>query len=428
MSGSSPRPTLTATTPTRPTRTPTTLTRTALTRTARTARTARRAAEAALARCLEPVDAETFFGEHWAKRPLLVERDEPGRFDDLLSEADVERLVCSTGIRYPAFRLVREGSQLPVGAYTREVSWRPPFTSTADVPRVLAEWEAGATIVLQALHVNWHPLAVFCRLLEETLDRPVQANAYYTPRGSQGFAVHHDTHDVLVLQIAGGKRWLLYDPLIELPLKHQRYSAALGEHGEATDDFVLRAGGSLYLPRGWLHQAETSETDSLHITIGIAAHTWLDAARGALGALEDELSVRRGVEHGPADGLAELVAGQLERELVEKRRRRRFLDSRRPIREDGLSQLRALERLDERTPLERRETVIADLEESPAGVALVFEGKEIRFPGHAAAELRACFETEAPFRLDELPGDLDAEGRMVLARRLVREGFLRVNG
>ena len=138
------------------------------------------------------------------------------------------------------------------------------------MPRVLAEWEAGATIVLQALHVSWHPLAVFCRALEEALGHGVQANAYYTPRGSQGFAVHHDTHDVLILQVAGEKRWLLYDPLLELPLKHQRYSAALGEHGEPTDDLVLRAGDSLYLPRGWLHQAETSETDSLHLTVGIA--------------------------------------------------------------------------------------------------------------------------------------------------------------
>ena len=62
-------------------------------------------------------------------------RDEPGRFDDLLSEADVERLVCSTAIRYPAFRLVRQGRQLEVGDSTSKVSWRPPFTSTADVRR-----------------------------------------------------------------------------------------------------------------------------------------------------------------------------------------------------------------------------------------------------------------------------------------------------
>ena len=86
------------------TRTPTTPTR--------TTRTPRKASEAALARCLDPVDAETFLREHWERQPLVLPRGEPGRFDDLLSEADVERLVCSTAIRYPGFRIVREGGQL----------------------------------------------------------------------------------------------------------------------------------------------------------------------------------------------------------------------------------------------------------------------------------------------------------------------------
>jgi lysine-specific demethylase/histidyl-hydroxylase NO66 len=357
-----------------------------------------------------------------------VPRDEPGRFDDLLAEADVERLVCSTAIRYPAFRLVRDGDQIAIGSYASDISWRPPFSNVADVPRVLAEWEAGATIVLQALHVNWHPLAVFCRLLEEALGHAVQANSYYTPRGSQGFAVHHDTHDVLVLQVAGEKRWLLYEPLLELPLKHQRYSSALGEHGEPTDDLVLRAGDTLYLPRGWLHQAETSSTDSLHLTIGITAHTWIDAAKGALEASEDDLELRRGVGGEAPEALVERLAEELDPERVAQRRRRRFLDTRRPIREDGLSQLRALETLDAETVLERRETVIADLEEWPEGLAVVFEGKEIRFPAHASAELRACFESEEPFRLADLGGELDDEGKLVLIRRLVREGFLRITG
>jgi bifunctional lysine-specific demethylase and histidyl-hydroxylase NO66 len=354
-----------------------------------------------------------------------VTRDAPGRFDDLLSEADVERLVCSTAIRYPAFRLVREGRQLSVGEYTRHVSWRPPFTKTVDVPRVLAEWEAGATIVLQALHVSWHPVAVFCRLLEESLGNAVQANAYYTPRGSQGFAVHHDTHDVLVLQVAGEKRWLVYEPLLELPLKHQRYSAALGEHGDPTHDVVLQPGDTLYLPRGWLHEAKTSASDSLHLTIGLGAHTWLDAAKSALDAGADDPAFRRAAGDGTADGLVDVLADQLQPERVERRRRRRFLDSRLPIREDGLSQLRALDRLDEATLLERRETVIADLEAWSGGLVLVFEGKEVRFPEHATREVRACHEAEVAFRVEDLPGELDTEGRLVLARRLVREGFLR---
>jgi hypothetical protein len=341
---------------------------------------------------------------------------------------DVERLVCSTAIRYPAFRLVREGGQLDVGSYTRDVPWRPAFTKTVDVERVLAEWEAGATLVLQALHVNWQPLVVFCRQLEEAFGQSVQANSYYTPRGSQGFAVHHDTHDVLVLQVAGEKRWLLYDPLLELPLKHQRYSKSLGDEGTPTDDLVLRAGDTLYLPRGWLHQAETSDTDSLHLTIGINAYTWLDAARAALGPLESDADLRRGVfpDRYVAAELANRLRAELDPQEVSRRRRRRFLDTRRPIREDGLTQVRALDRLDVETAVERRSSVIADLDEDGDGVGLVFEGRELRFPEHARAEVVACFEADEPFRPSELPGDLDEAGRLVLVRRLVREGFLRV--
>ena len=282
--------------------------------------------------------------------------------------------------------------------------------------------------MLQALHVHWHPLAVFCRQLEEALGHGVQANAYWTPRGSQGFAVHHDTHDVLVLQVAGEKRWLLYDPVLELPLKHQRWSAELGDPGEPTEELVLRAGDTLYLPRGWPHQAETSDTDSLHLTVGIDAYTWLDAVRAALADCEDELPFRRGIDGGTdAPGeLLELLRARLGAEDVERRRRRRFLERRRPIREDGLSQLRALARLDVETPVERRPTVIADVEEDANALTLVFEGKELRLPQHARAELLALVDAEEPLTAAELPGELDDAGRLVLVRRLVREGFLRV--
>jgi bifunctional lysine-specific demethylase and histidyl-hydroxylase NO66 len=315
-----------------------------------------------------------------------------------------------------------------VGSYTADVPWRPPFTAAADVRRIAAEWEAGATIVLQALHVHWHPLAVFCRQLEDALGHGVQANSYWTPRGSQGFAVHHDTHDVLVLQVAGEKRWLLYEPLLELPLKHQRWSPALGEPGEPSDDLTLRAGDTLYLPRGWLHQAETSATDSLHLTIGITAYTWLDALRAALAECEDELPFRRDATDAAnsSDELLERLRDKLGPEDVERRRRRRFLEARRPIREDALTQLRELERLDGETLVERRPTVVADLEEDDESATLVFEGREVRFPAHARAEVVACFEAEEPFRADDLPGELDAAGRLVLVGRLVREGFLRI--
>ncbi len=185
---------------------------------------------------------------------------------------------------------------------------------------------------MQGLHLNWTPLARFCRALEAELGHPAQANSYYTPRRSQGFAVHHDTHDVFVLQVAGEKHWRVYDPLWELPLKQQRWSSAMGEPGPAVLELTLRAGDTLYLPRGWLHDALTSETDSLHVTIGVNLHTWVDAVRAALDECEEDVEFRRSV---PEDGsmeadLLERLAERLGADEVARRARARLVDSRRP--------------------------------------------------------------------------------------------------
>ena len=236
-------------------------------------------------------------------------RGEEGRFDDLLSVADVERLVSEGGLRTPGLRLVKEGGTISEAQYATDISWRPkPFLGTVDPDRVANAFAEGATIVLQALHHTWLPLARFCRELEAELGAGVQANSYYTPRRSQGFAVHHDTHDVFVLQVAGEKHWRVYDPLLELPLKNQRWSKELGEAGPAVLELTLRAGDTLYLPRGWLHDALTSETDSLHVTVGVNVPTWADAFRAALDECESDVEFRRSV---PDDG--EMSADLLER-------------------------------------------------------------------------------------------------------------------
>jgi bifunctional lysine-specific demethylase and histidyl-hydroxylase NO66 len=345
-----------------------------------------------------------------------------------MSEDDVERLICSAGIRYPAFRLVKDGGEIDLGSYTRDIPWRPPITGAADVARIAAEWQRGATIVLQALHLNWRPVAVFCRRLEQTLGQPVQTNAYYTPKGSQGFAVHHDTHDVFVLQVAGEKRWLVYKPVLELPLKVQRWSRDLGEPGEPVHELILQAGDTLYLPRGWLHEAQTSSADSLHLTVGINTYTWMEALKAALADCGGELEFRRAVpaDASGGDALVERLRERLEPEAVARRRRRKFVRSRAPILERQLSQVRALAELGQETRVERRPTVVADLETAEDAVRLLFDGLEVRFPPFVRADVEFCACAEAPFRAADLPGDLDVESRLVLVRRLVREGFLRL--
>lgn len=279
------------------------------------------------------------------------------------------------------------------------------------------------------MQVQHPPLAEFCRELEAELGHPAQANAYYTPASAQGFAVHHDTHDVFCLQVEGEKRWLVYPPVLELPLKQQKYVPAMGEPGEPVMDVTLRAGDMLYLPRGWLHQAMTSDVPSLHLTVGISVATWRDAMREALDeAAREEVELRRGVAlDGEApEGLLEALAARLTPEAVSTRRRRSFVESRRPIRDDAFDQLRALEELDLDTLLERRRTVIAHLSVDEDAARLVFEGRELSLPAFVAADLVHILETDEAFRAQDLPGSLDDSGRLVLVRRLVREGLLRI--
>jgi len=316
---------------------------------------------------------------------------------------------------------------LEPSSYTVDLGWSPvPFSGTVDVDRVLAEFEDGATIVLQALHHNWGPIAGFCRELEAALAEPVQANAYFTPRSAQGLAVHHDTHDVFVLQIAGNKHWRVYEPVVELPLQDQKYSSAKhGEPGHPVEDCVLEPGDTMYLPRGWLHDALTTDSESLHLTIGVKVYTWLDAARAALEECGTDLGFRRSV---PADGemrddLLAALAERLAPADVAARKRRRFVNSRRPVREGQLSQLRALDELSVDTPLARRRTTIFEL----SFPELSFEGKTITFPAHVEEDVEFLASADAEFSAADLPGDLDQESRLVLVRRLVREGFLQIS-
>ena len=359
-------------------------------------------------------------------------RDEEGRFDDLLTSREIEQRVTSGGLRHPAFRVVKESEKLTRADYAEDLPWSTaPFSGTARTERIAAEFENGATIVLQALHLNHPPLAAFCRHLERELGHPAQANAYYTPPTAQGFKVHHDTHDVFCLQVEGEKRWLVYPPVVPLPLKNQKYTAELGEPGDPVLDVTMRAGDTLYLPRGWLHQAMTSDTASLHLTVGVNVATWADAVRAALDeAAREEVDLRRGVRSDGVlpDGLLVLLAARLTPEAVTSRRRRTFVESRRPVREDVFDQLRALAELEVETTLRRRETVIADLVvDGGDEAALVFEGKRVHFPARIADELAFLLTVDGPFRLADVPGSLDEEGRLVLGRKLVREGFLQIS-
>jgi hypothetical protein len=56
---------------------------------------------------------------------------------------------------------------------------------------------------------------------------------------------------------------------------------------------------------------------------------------------------------------------------------------------------------------------------------LAFECKRISLPDRVLEELCFVVESTGPFSARDLPGALDHPGRLVLVKRLIREGFLR---
>ena len=397
---------------------------------------------AALARCVG--DVERFLAEHWSRAPVLCRGADPHGFADLFSLDDVDAVIASSLPRVPEFRLVRDGEPLDPAAYTTtmQIGGRS-VSGVGDPGRIFDEFAAGATIVLQTLHRWWAPLARFCRALELELQHPVQTNAYVTPAGSRGLAVHHDTHDVFVLQLAGHKHWDVYEPAVELPLPTQRWSKDRHQPGEHVLSAELGPGDVLYLPRGFAHSAASGDEVSAHLTVGVLVQTWADVARDLVRSVADDVEFRQTLPVGFASdpGFPAAVAAFVERlqkhvanvdaAALAEATTRRFWSSRPPILAGQLAQLALAERLSDRSVVRRRPEACCHLSlESgdDAGVerlVVALGDRELRMPAVLEAAVRRL-SSGAAIEVADLAGELDADSRLVLVRRLVREGLLEV--
>ncbi len=366
-------------------------------------------------------DARTFCEKVWASR-VHLHTTEPAALIGLLSLDDVDRLLTSSALRTPALRVVRDGTVLPPAEFTRSATMAgTPLTGLVDARKVLAEFDAGSTLVLQGLHRYWPPLTELVRSLELALGHPCQANAYLTPPGSQGFARHSDTHDVFVFQTHGRKLWEVV------------------EQGEERS-VLLEPGLSLYLPTGTPHSARSQEETSLHVTVGVNQLTWRQLLRGLTEELLADESYAEALPAGYLDDPS-LLAGRLADHLsayasavsaldpaaTAADQIATFLRGRTPALRGGLTDLVALGSLGDGTLLERRSTAACVVHPAGDTVTVLLGDRELRMP-RRLADAMTFVRDHGSFRVVELSPWLDAGSRLVVARRLVREGLLRVAG
>ncbi len=133
----------------------------------------------------------------------------------------------------------------------------------------------GVTAVLEAVNELAPAVESFSEIMAGTLGARSTANAYISFGSTSGFGRHNDDHDVLVIQIAGRKRWQFFSSSSSDGKARvtEIEDAALLTPGE---EITVSAGDVMYIPKGTWHDVVSMDEQSLHLTVSLVYPTVAD--------------------------------------------------------------------------------------------------------------------------------------------------------
>jgi ribosomal protein L16 Arg81 hydroxylase len=264
-----------------------------------------------------------------------------------------------------------------------------------------------------------------------------QTNIYMTPAHSQGFTPHYDTHDVFVLQISGEKHWQIFEVDTGLPLKNNPFVKEGFEPGKVIDEFVLKEGDFLYIPRGRVHDAHTKDQYSMHITVGLLAHTWTDFLAETIAHLSgNNIEFRNnlpvgytqngdGQKHeGKIHELLQIISQELLSNQGFLRFRDRLFENNVRYVPNQLNQILHLDEINQNTILHKRHDTSAWMEHEDGQLILNVYNSQIEFPAEVEPVLRFVLDRDRPFQPKDLPEIIDEDSKVFAVKKLVEEGLI----
>ncbi|MEV7425952.1 cupin domain-containing protein [Streptomyces sp. NPDC091212] len=183
-----------------------------------------------------------------------------------------------------------------------------------DPAKLRALHDRGHTIRLGNLQRVVPFLAAVSRDIQQETGYSNYVHAFMTPPGNQGLRHHWDQQLAVIAQISGIKRWQLWLPPVEAPMREFNESWRVwredyipGWDAAGPDiEIDLRPGQSLLLPRGWVHNPYVADPDahSVHLTFAIRERTPLWLAEKLIAGAIEEPAFRRIVLPGDIAGAA----------------------------------------------------------------------------------------------------------------------------
>lgn len=369
---------------------------------------------------IHPKSREDFFSHYWETQPLFVKRNSPGYYDRLLKLEDMDRYIGTRAFHRSDIRMVKQGKELEFDDYAKD--------GVADRVKIMRLFNSGAMMLFSHLNRFHLPLAEAISACEAEIHVPMRSNVYLSPPSSRGFDLHWDTHDVIVLQISGTKRWHIYDNPVELPHEHHlQQKSRILEQAVKMTEVVMTPGSMLFLPRGYVHGAETEDGHSLHITIGLRSLTIADVILGEFRrkSLLD-IDMRKVVLFDDAQDETRLAAARdAIRRVIETMDidgalddvHKSFIKSRQPPAQGSLMETIAAVDLNHSTPLRLRHGVLFEVFRDDDGISLAVDGAVLNLPAGVEEAIR-MMATADVFVPEELPG-LEYESRLILSRTVL---------
>ncbi|MEP7031355.1 MAG: cupin domain-containing protein [Pseudolabrys sp.] len=388
-----------------------------------------------LARLLQPISAAAFFSEYWEKHPLHISRNAPDYYASVLTLDQIDPLLT---ILPPDGVLLTDAAAetaIEIGDMIR--ADRTAATAALDVVKACQSFASGATIIIRDAHKRIASLMALTRTLESELGCPCKANLYMTPARGKGLDTHYDTHDTILLQIAGSKEWTIFDSPVQLPLDNQHADTQKPPAGKQTLSCTLSAGDLLYIPRGYLHHGRSCDDTSLHATVGVMSYRWADVLLEAVSDLcLNDPAFRRAlpVDFGRGsldmaatrkvfDDLLQRVRDNTQLEPALARLADQFVVGRSALVPGQIRQVMLARTLTLDDAVGVRPGLIYAMQRQGDMVRIRAHGRDIQLSADASEAVTFALETPA-YRVRDLPGDLGDDGKLTIVRHLILEGLV----
>lgn len=248
----------------------------------------------ALSSLIAPMAVDEFLDRLRSRTRTLIRSADRDRLRSLIDATTLDFLI---GTAYPVakMRMMRESMPVPEAFYLKE--------GRVDPIALMKLLDQGLSVILNEIDEYVPQLRALCRDVAALTGDHSSAEAVLTTGKGGALRLHYDPEDILVLQIAGTKRWRIYDATVRNPVRG--LPKLTPPAGDPVFDEVLDAGDVLFVPGGQWHHCENGVGRSLHVSILMYAPYGRDLLTTLASAWLDDPVYRRPLtRHANAADLA----------------------------------------------------------------------------------------------------------------------------